>query len=354
MKRFIFSAIALMVAATACTESGIIDTPSFYGNAIIFDTYIGKTPVTKAQNWGLAQLQYTAEKSGGVQIYAFYKDPLTQEVDYSTPYLNGNLLYSTTWGYYENSTLVDAYWPEGMDLAFAAYSLNAENTQNITYQSNVSTDKTEFDFTVQDVVSNQVDLLAVPFTSQSATPNSDTEVTLNFHHLLSRVGYKVYATNAGVDITIKSINFCGAFPKKGKVDLKSNPAAIQPYTGEGAEYAYSYEFFPSGESFTVKTDNYLSLEKAAQIYANASSTDATDCYMMIMPGQIDNAYIEVTYRLSGSSEDYYAKVDLGNWIFKAGYAYEFVFKIATAAIEFSGVVEGDWGSTPDVEKPLIP
>ena len=50
MKRFIFSAIALMVAATACTESGIVDMPEFYGNPIVFDTYIGKTPITKADN----------------------------------------------------------------------------------------------------------------------------------------------------------------------------------------------------------------------------------------------------------------------------------------------------------------
>lgn len=344
MKRFIFSSIAMVLAATACTESGVIDTPSFYGNAIVFDTYIGKNPVTKAPNWGLTQLKEGTNK--GIKLYAFYQNPATLEVDYSEAFMDGALYFSSAWAYYEGTqtTSTDVYWPEGHNLAFAAYSLNASN------QITSSGDMTVFDFTVNDNVSSQVDLLAIPLTSVSGNQSGDTRVTLNFHHLLSRVGYKVYATTGGVDIEIKSIRLCGAFPKKGKVDLKTVPAAIQPYTGDGAAYTYSYEFFDSGKSFKINSDNCSTTkDDAARIYANTSGAatvkDTEDYYMMIMPGFVDNPYIEVTYTLAGSSENY-AKVDLGNWTFKAGFAYEFVFKIATSSIEFSAsVVEGGWDTT---------
>ena len=356
MKRFIFSAIALMVAATACTESGIIDMPDFYGNAIVFNTYIGKTPVTKAVSVDETYLQKSQSTGGGVHVTAFLKNQTTGTINFDSAYLDADMTYvkedgsnPAYWSYGET-----AYWPDGEDLAFAAYSLNAEScvvqgTQNLT----------GFDFQINEDKSEQVDLLAVSFDASQVTDQSgDKQITLNFLHLLSRIGYKVYATDSGVDITIQSIKLCGAFPSKGKVDLRSNPAAIQPYAENGDAYTYSYEFFNENESFAISSDECSpALANAKQIYTNkkGASTvgDTEDYYLMIMPGQIDETYIEVTYLLAEESKPYYARVDLGNWNFRAGYAYEFVFKIATASIEFSAeVVEGSWDEQTPEEKPL--
>lgn len=328
MKRFIFSAIALLVVATACTESGIIDTPAFYDNAIVFDTYIGKTPVTKALSFSEEEL-----KESGVQIYAFRKDA-TSGIDYSAPYLNGQLQYSSGWAYYEEDSEVDAYWPEGYDLAFAAYSLNAGNIE--------VSDEFDFDFTVADVVSEQVDLLAIPLLEMAAATNGDTQVTLDFKHLLSRVGYSVYATNGGIEIEIQNIVLKGNFPKNGNVDLKSNPAKITPYTtGDKAQYVQQYAYFEEGQSFSIDADDcLLSGDGPQPIFVD----DEDERFMMIMPYQVNDASIEVTYELTGSSP-HTATVELGDWEFKAGYAYEFVFKISSAAIEFNAVIAPDgWGT----------
>ena len=100
MKRFFFSVIALAAAATACTEGGVIDAPQFYNNAIVFDTYIGKTPITKAESEDIEYLKLSAAAGGGAQLYAFtcparnsvgYGNP--DYADYTWTYLNGNLVY---------------------------------------------------------------------------------------------------------------------------------------------------------------------------------------------------------------------------------------------------------------------
>ena len=119
MKRFFFSVIALAAAATACTEGGVIDAPQFYNNAIVFDTYIGKTPVTKAESEDIDYLKLSAEAGGGAQLYAF-TCPARGSIGYGLPdyieddwtYLNGDLIYvggtSAHWSYQVNGTEEEA------------------------------------------------------------------------------------------------------------------------------------------------------------------------------------------------------------------------------------------------------
>ena len=412
MKRFFFSAIALIAAATSCTESGLIDAPDFYGNAIVFDTYIGKAPMTKAENIDVDYLENTVDNGGGIQLFAF-KSPINNTnrdyVDYSEAYINGRLVYSSNiWNYQiENAEKIwvneEAYMPSGKDLAFAAYNLS----------SGVSTTNCkDFNFTVSDVVANQVDLLVTPLNFVTETGQT-TNVPLRFYHLLSRVGFKVLSTGGSTDITISSIKLNGRFIKTGHVDmslatatpnLDKDPDADEPsvdvknnrvpaiapnadggyasYLADNKEH-YGYSFFGAGESFAKNSSLCLS---AVPVFNNSSVTSSTtqsqiqalenNRYMMIMPGMVGNLadeddldqdgdknefiiapYIEVKYQL-GTPEEKIAKIPLAvnngteaepkweNWIFEPGKAYEFIFKITTAVIEFSGVVEGDWG-TPE-------
>ena len=365
MKRFIFSAIALMVAVTSCTESGIIDKPEFYQNPIVFDTYIGKAPVTKAVNCDIQQLQAA---TGGVHIYGFKSDKVSGRpydyVDYSSAYLNGELRYTATnWKYYENGSEVEAYMPTDKDLAVAAYNLQASGS---SYMSNISEDKTEFDFTIQDAVSTQVDLLVTPLTFVTETGET-TQVPLRFYHLLSRVGFKVQSTgNSNTAIEISSIKLKGQYAKKGRVDMKLAIATpnssssqesniilkddirpeITPILSGANPYQAEYELLPGNDNVFQTTADVCYTE-AQQI-----TPEEGGCYMMIMPGIQKEASVEIVYKL-GNSEERSATIDLAalndiNY-FEAGYAYEFIFKLSTSAIEFSGeVIEGDW-DTPTSE-----
>lgn len=405
MKRFIFSAIALAMTISACTESGLIDAPEFYGNPIVFDTYIGKVPMTKAENVDVSYLQKSTAAGGGIQIYAF-KSPLDNTnrdyVDYSEAYMNGRLVYSSSiWNYQieKENTWVneEAYMPSGKDLAFVAHNLNA----GISAKNNK-----DFSFTVNDVVANQIDLLVTPLTFVQEAGET-TNVPLRFYHLLSRVGFKVLSTGGSTQIEISSIKLNGRFIKSGHVDMSLATAtpnldktgeepsidvinripAIAPdenggyakYSVDNKEYD-GYSFFGTNESFSINSSLCLD---AKLIFNNKSVTENTPSssiealeanrYMMIMPGMVgnladeedldqdgDNAefiiapYIEVIYKLG--TEEKTTKIPLAvnkgtdtvpqweNWIFEGGKAYEFIFKIMTATIEFEGVVEGDWGT----------
>lgn len=379
MKRFIFSAITLLVAATSCTESGLIDKPEFYQNPIVFDTYIGKTPVTKAVNCDIQQLQ---AENGGVHIYGYKADKVTGRpydyVDYSAAYLNGELHYTTpNWKYYENGSEVEAYMPTDKDLAVVAYNLKADGkvgtNPGVPYMSNISTDKTQFDFTVFDDVASQLDLVVTPLTFVTETGET-TQVPLRFYHVLSRVGFKVQSSsNSDTEIYISSIKLKGQFAKKGSVDMKLAIATpnsstnsesnivlkdnirpkITPITTGTSPYQTEYELLPG--------ENNIFMTYAKDCFENAQliSTAGNNCYMMIMPGIQENASVEITYNV-GSSDPLKARtvsidLDALNDInyFEAGSAYEFIFKLSTSAIEFSAnIVEGGWDEQDPVEKPL--
>ena len=323
MKRFFFSALALILAVTACTESGLIDAPDFYGNEIVFDTYIGKAPMTKAENIDVDYLENSIASGGGIQLYAF-KSPVNNTnrdyVDYSEAYLDGQLIHKPAqtdpakaayWSYNVNNKEEEAYMPSGKDLAFAAYNLSAGVS--------MATNNKEFDFTVNNAVANQVDLLVTPLTFVTETGQT-TNVPLRFYHLLSRVGFKVLSTGGSTDIIISSIKLNGRFIKTGHVDMslatatpnlnKEQPSApsvvvkdnrvpaIAPnadggyasYLADNKEH-YGYSFFGAGESFAKNSSLCLS---AVPIFNNSSTIQAqlqameNSRYMMIMPGMVGN------------------------------------------------------------------
>lgn len=350
MKRFIFSSIALMVAVTSCTESGLIDMPEFYGNSIVFDTYVGKAPVTKAENATLNVLQSNLDNGGGAHIYAFETEDGNRNpelIDRSSTFMDGRLLYaSSAWGYYYDRGDSDwvqdeVFWPGKVDLAFVAYNLAAESC--ISNQTS-----TQFDFEVMDEVADQVDLLVTPMIFVDENTGGDTSVGLEFYHLLSRVGFKVLATSStDAQINIYSLKLCGSFPRTGRVNLASTTASIAPNTT--GEYVSEYALFSVGDDdaapFTIVSSECAEGEDGPQpVY----STDEDDRFMMIMPGSGENATIELVYNLSGETERHFARVQLKkadgtDLIFAAGKSYELILRIATQAIEFSAeVVEGGW------------
>ena len=379
MKRFIFSAIALMVAVTSCTESGLIDTPDFYGKAIVFDSYIGKTPVTKAENCDIDYLKMSEANGGGAQLYAFTSPQGNRNrdyVDYDSPYLNGRLVFnSQTWAYKvedKNEWVVEEpYMPTDKDLAVVAYNLKADNATYISNRNGL----TQFDFTVADNAAQQVDLLATPLTFVAENPNGDTSVPLRFFHLLSRIGFKVLSTNGSdTQIKFKSIKLCGGFPKSGRVDLTiatATPAttdfiallgdsrpAIRPLVEGDNAYEYEYDLLTSEFSLSAS---------ACTEEPHFIGNDENNRFMMIIPGrvrdlegEVTTPHIKVEYSLGGS-EDRISTIwltddlteDGENWNFEAGKAYEFILKLATASIEFTGeVVEGSWDEQTPEEKPL--
>lgn len=363
MKRFFFSAIALMVAATACTESGIIDTPDFYGKSIVFDTYIGKNPLTKAENVDITYLKIGEDAGVNIVAYTCPKDNVIPDnVDYSFNYLDGTLDWSGeaagsgNWVYLNSTGLPEeAYMPTGKDLAFAAYNIKADECINSATQTN-----TQFEFLIKNEVESQVDLLVAPFTFVSET-GDETQVPLRFYHLLSRVGFQIQSTGGNAAIQIKSLKLCGKFPKAGLVDmtlatatpdadngvsLKNGRPEILPIEYGEDPYVTEYELIAGDEPFEINSNECTSPQR---IYSPTASEG--NGYMMIMPTVQTEASVVVSYRIGETGEFSVTTIDLkelNRLTFDAGKAYEFILKIASESIKFSAeVVEGDWDKTPE-------
>lgn len=88
MKRVLFSIFALVAVVASCSKSEIVKTPDL-GHEIVFDTYVGRSPITKAQSVDLAYLQQGEDY--GFHVYAFLHEgdtPTTTELGVAKPYMD--------------------------------------------------------------------------------------------------------------------------------------------------------------------------------------------------------------------------------------------------------------------------
>ena len=338
MKRFIYTTIALAAVAVGCTKSNLVEGPQSMETPIEFETYNGRTPLTKA-----SEITNTTIQGEGFHVTAFYSVDNSVYMDRDVTWSEGAWTYSPK-----------AYWPATGDLNFVAYGLNAKNTLV------VSDDHLTFTYTVPDVVADQEDLVASKFGDSTKSADDNGKVTIQMQHLLSKIGFQVktiYTGNApDAQVTIKNITLKGEFNKTGSVNLK--PAAdvtfkITPTAD--TEKAASYALFADGESFTAGAS-----ADAQPIYCNSvSNPDESSRYMMIMPGDIgQKPTIEVEYKLTGQNDFQKAVIDLQKptgtenttvpWTLEAGTAYEFIFTVSISSIDFTGeVVKWD-----ELEKPI--
>ena len=389
MKRFFFTVIAFAAVTVGCTKSSILEKAPAFETPIEFQTYTGKTPVSKATETNLASVQaegfhVTAFLTGAHNNYANHY--LNADVTYVTEDEDGNALTTPKWDYPGV-----AYWPDGSALDFVAYGLNPTTTANVTNGSttastnlvNFGTSKTTFTYSVPDRVADQYDLVvAVPVTNRTnagtTTGTYNNTVTFDFKHVLSKVGFKVqtdndYSTNP-VNVIIKNITIKGVFKNTGIVNLTSATPAID-YSASTSTIG-SYSLFDHNYTKGTTTGNFSGFvcqnsTSATPIYPNTTyaagdlTTDPTasgtanvnDRFMMIMPGTVGTPsgkewpYIEVVYELTEGEEqvaEVPLKMDMGadanpryvNWKFEAGYSYEFVLKVSTSAIGFTVTVSG--------------
>lgn len=344
MKRFIYTTIALAAVAVGCTKSNIVDVPEVQKTPITFETYNGKTPVTKATDVTQATFEASTQAAPAFNVKAFKPN--------GEGYMDENVWCETkatestkaTWKY-DGLT----YWPgDGSSLTFAAYGLNAASNVSL------SSDGKTLTYTVPPIASSHADLVVATPVTQAATAGGT--VSLEFKHVLSRVGFRLTTIGSGTSVKINNVILNGLFKNKGTVALNAG-TTITPTD----ETTLSYSLFAEGEG-PFETDGTTALTEAP-IH---SGTEANR-YMMIIPGEVqDNTwtdpiisskvgtdpYIYVDYELGGEERQAYIPLldtvkaeddseSKVNWNFEAGKAYEFIFEVSISQIKFTGVVE-DW------------
>lgn len=356
MKRFFFSLIALSAAVVGCTQSALLESPEIFNQEVSFSPYTGRTPVTKATDivgkTGLAS-------AGGFQVYCFLdkknSSPLVTYIDDAHVTSNDG----ETWSY---NKLV--YWPDATSqstLSFVAYSSNAVN--HLSSKSSAG-----FTFTVPSDIDQQVDLLATAYQEDlklgGTDVASDGKVTLNFHHLLSRVGFKVQTTTVK-SVTINALSLGGKMVTSGSLSFTSAKGTAIPaiVTSSTKENNVTYSYLTGTETDPATTEVIsganTTAKRIVRNITNAQNQTVASEYMMIMPQTVaaqGDVTINITYTIGTSPKSKSAKVELpAGFVFAPGKAYEFILNISTSAIKFT-VTEDDWGNPTEDDKsyPLIP
>ena len=382
MKKIIYIALALATLTIACTKSDLVDVPVSQNTPIIFDTYNGRVPVTKA-------VEITKDNISSIQVTGFQvAEGATAAASYTGYYMNPVVTRTKnndSWGNWGYESLM--YWPATGSLEFVAYGSDTPRA-NSGEGNLIPTDESyvNFTYTVPSTVANQKDLIVgyvPPTKAPSTTPSA---VTFDMKHLLSRVGFKLATKGSGTSVIIHDVILHGTFKTTASVDLTAAGTEEDPILKASSATTTNYSLLPDSESaklsFTTEDLAGTAYNGTTRydIYATTSTAttgftaNAANRYMMILPGEVldlenvadahdvdnDNnitedtpPYIEVNYQLGSAGKPRVARLALPkldedtNWTFNAGYAYEFVFEVSISEIKFTGTVQGwDDNTTP--------
>lgn len=369
MKKYILITLALASVAAGCTKSNFVDVPEAQTTPITFETYTGKTPVTKATEKTTLSLAQSTASAPAFHVKAFYNSSL---------YMNEDVWSTCKFTDNDNTTISEqgwdydgtVYWPSAGNVTFYAYGISS----NLRPNSNAD-DETAFTYTVPPTVSTQDDLIvAIPVTQDGSENNS--AVSLNFKHLLSKVGFTLMTTDQNdIEINVKRVVMTGKFHTSGTVSLENAEPKIN-VSDEEVNTVTSYSLL--GTAYDSSTPGTYSIFKTsnvpttgAVIYPNythqvtASSdvapgpdsiitdADKNNRFMMIIPGALPTK-VDIVYQLTGASDQHveidFDSVQLNFDKFEPGKAYEFIIKVSTDKIDFTGEVLG-WDET-DINQPI--
>lgn len=366
MKRYIYTAIAAVAAVAAgCAKSDVVELPQASQTPISFETYTGKTPVTKASSVTTAVFEESTETAPAFNVKAFVPSTGTEIITHmdedvwcsqkTVPATEGTEGTPAVWDY-DGKT----YWPSDGKLTFVAYGLNAED--NITNPT-----ATEFTYTVPANASAQSDLVVAACQTTTAMPTGG-KMSLVFDHVLSRVGFTLETTTESVNVRVKSVKLIGSFYNSCSVDLTQADPAISEPTGSVTEYyLFDTRYGVAGatgpfDCFYVTNvptigvgiyPNYTltpsTEDGVSDTYAEKDQSSADDRFMMLIPGGTVTG-AEVIYEIQGATEQHVQATLDGSITLVAGTAYEFIIRLSTDMIQFEGKVV-EWATAEEINIP---
>lgn len=348
MKKKLFLGLlaAAAVSFTACQKDEVLNEVQ-QDNAIGFGTYVGRDAQTKATSINDATSLQNASATNGFGVFAYYTEGSSWDGEsskFNPNFMNNiNVKYNTDWTY---SPL--RYWPklENDKISFLAYYPYKEGTVlKSTTEHDVTTYSTKIDFTLDEDIKKQVDLMYhSQYGNTDNLNNSSTgnKVTFNFAHALSRIGFKVTTgneTNTSTTITINKVtlSFTNSDSKgiftSGELDIINGTWAC--VTKVQKDFVWSAITETNAGSFNTNT---------VTVGNSIAQLNHDNSYLMIPP--VNNAKYKITV-------NYSVKTDSGATVnntftsseneitLASGNAYTFVLNIGLTAISFNAIV-GTW------------
>lgn len=346
MKKFYFSALALMVLAASCTNEQL-NVSERTENAITFGTYLGRDVLTRASVFTTDDM-----KTKGFGVFASY----TAQDDYSSQPMNfmnnQKVTYVTdAWTYSPVK-----YWPNnlGDKVSFFAYAPYADGTTLTGTKKTFNAPTplgSQDDLVVADAIMNK--------TKQAVTEN----VSFTFKHALSRIGLNVEAmvdkvnddaTGTPDDGTVSSdalasettikvteVKLIGKFDTTADLDLSTSTWSDVVVAASDVKYTWNSANFESVADDVTTAKNQL---------------NKADSYAMIIPQTFtgDNKIkLEITYtvtttdaNLDGGESVITNKITSApfNFNFEQGKAYMFNLHLGMTSVKLSADVSG-WDET---------
>ena len=340
-KKF-FMGIAAMAALTlvSCSSEDLnsLSDNSSKNEAISFDGYLGRSAVSVNGSRGselkIADLQASKDGFGVFGNYSEESEGTTTTYGENW-FKNQQVTYETSaWTYNPLK-----YWLPKGHIDFLAYAPHVGGT--------TLKNKSCIDFTVEDEVAKQKDLLWANATNQTMENNSGTnKVKFQFAHALSRLGYTVKLNKeyTSTTITLKKITLAGsengtenAFYTTGTIDL-SKTSSTDLWTISTPDAKQKFDWF-SGTQTLATTD-----------YKNPDAN-----YLFVIPQKFsapatDKLYVIVEYTIEGYNG---VTTPMTNKVhkqleknFEQGKAYTINLTIGLTPIEFNATVDG-WGDIED-------
>lgn len=379
MNKILISAAVAAIVLTSCTQNEPLD--SYQPEAINFGTYIGKqTPGTKASAIRLPELQ-----ASGFGVFAYYtadKEYGTEGADKTPNFMfNQKVEYNTnSWTYTPLK-----YWPNEGNVSFFAYApytaTDATGSNLDVAMSNTNIGDPTINFTVNETVKNQTDLLwgvnmgnqHMPFLNQTK-PNIGENIKFQFMHALSRIGFtaQIMDDNSnqaillaeGTIVTINSVTINGRFNEQGVLNLNNT---VGDATTASANWDVSTPQTPITKFILTKENDNLSAKVTSSSDENTLGTSVNpvdvnkdDSYIMIIPTEQEISFT-VSYTVTtedpalngGKSEVTNELTTAATTVkFEAGKVNTFNLKIGLTSVKFEAGVtvwEEEDESIPDTE-----
>lgn len=284
-KKFVMG-IAAMAALTLVSCSSD-DLDSFSDNsskneAISFDSYLGRSAVAVngSRSIMLNDKEALQNLEAGFGVFGNYSS--TEFTEGTTPAAYGKNLFDNQQVTYDKTKSKWTYthykyWPAQGHIDFLAYA---------PYVKTPNFNGSSIDFTVENKVADQKDLLYAKADGQTMTHNSgDNKVKFQFAHALSRLGYsvklkgtcssdatitlkKIILAGSATEPTVGSATESGAFYTKGTINLATGIWSSLPTkqyfnwysapTSETSEIqSITFKESTSGTTYKNKDNEYL-------------------------------------------------------------------------------------------------
>ena len=329
MYKKIFMGIAAVAALTlvSCSSEDLnsLSDNSSKNEAISFDGYLGRSAVSVNGSRGsVLEIGNLKTSTDGFGVFGNYKNDDGTEFG-SNWFDNVPVTYKDAkWTY----SPVKYWLPKGhIDfLAYAPY-VNGTTLKNTSC----------IDFTVENEVANQKDLLWAKVTNQTKENISNTEnkVKFKFAHALSRLGYTVKLKEAYSDatITLNKITLAGsedgttkkAFYKGGTIDLSYTSSTTASLWNTSSSDKQNFTWFSGNQILTDKVAN-----NTEYLFVIPQDFSATDKLYVIVEYTIQNN--GVTEKMTNTV---YQQIKMN---FLQGKAYMINLTIGLTPIEFDAYV----------------